>query len=137
MGSWGTQTYVNCYVTHIIGVSLGHSANCAYFICIYTLVSYASILYICIATSSLPPPEEGRTAASLTVGRVTSRVAVLTRAERAQLSGSITHTRSPVLRGKSESVCHLTSLFSEGTYFRSQRDQIALAYDCARTYLFL
>ena len=30
MGRWGTRTYVNCYVTHIFGVSLGHSANCAY-----------------------------------------------------------------------------------------------------------
>ena len=34
-------------------------------------------------------------------------------------------------------MCHLTRLFSEGTYSRSQRDQVALAYDCARTYLFL
>ena len=49
MGRWGTRTYVNHYVTHIIGVSLGHSANCAYFICFYTLVLYASILYICVA----------------------------------------------------------------------------------------
>ena len=30
MGRWGTRTYVNRYVTHIFGVSLGHSANCAY-----------------------------------------------------------------------------------------------------------
>ena len=31
----------------------------------------------------------------------------------------------------------LSVIFSEGTNSRSQRDQIALAYDCARTYLFL
>ena len=46
MGRWGARTYVNCYFTHTIGVSLGHSANCAYVICIYTLV----LFYICIAT---------------------------------------------------------------------------------------
>ena len=38
----------------------------------------------CLATSSAP--KEGRTRASLTVGRVSSRVAVLTRADHAQAS---------------------------------------------------
>ena len=34
-------------------------------------------------------------------------------------------------------MCHLTRVFSKRTYSRSQRDQIALAYDSTRTYLFL
>ena len=76
----GTRTQL----TGVRDLSLGRSANCACFICIYTLVLYASILYICFATSS--PPEEGRTGARLTVGRVTLRVAVLTRVDRAQPS---------------------------------------------------
>ena len=41
--------------------------------------------------------------------------------------GSITHTRLPILSVMSDWLCHLTRLFSEGTYSRSPRNQIALA----------
>ena len=56
MGRWGTQTYVNCYVTNIIGVSLGHSANCAYGC--YILVQLYMHLYSRTFTFALqhPPP---------------------------------------------------------------------------------
>ena len=47
-------------------------------------ISIHTFVYICVATSSLS--EEGRTGASLTVGRVTSGVMVLTRTDRAQPS---------------------------------------------------
>ena len=44
MGRWGTRTYVNCYVTHIIVVNLGHSANCA-FGC-YILVQFYTLAHL-------------------------------------------------------------------------------------------
>ena len=50
---------------------------------IFKLVHLYSRLHL---RCNIFPPEEERTGASLTVGRVTSRVAVLTRADRAQPS---------------------------------------------------
>ena len=77
MGKRGTQTYVNCYVTHIIGVTLLFLSPLSHLVLFYTH------LYSCfIFALQHSPPEEGRTGASL----VTSRVAVLTRADRAQPS---------------------------------------------------
>ena len=54
MCRWGTRTYVNCYVTHIIGVSLGHSANCAYGC--YILVQLYMHLYSRTFTFALQQP---------------------------------------------------------------------------------
>ena len=77
MVRWGFRTYVNCHGS-TVGVFLAKAARRTVFILdIYTL------FYICFATSSI---EEGRAGASLTVGRVTSRVAVVARADRAQPS---------------------------------------------------
>ena len=51
MGRWGTRTYVNCYFTHIIGVSLlclsPLGQLCLFYMHLYL---FYSILLFCIAT---------------------------------------------------------------------------------------
>ena len=58
MGRWGTRTYVNCYVTHIFGVSLGHSANCAYgcYILVQLYMHLYSRTFAFIFALQHPPP---------------------------------------------------------------------------------
>ena len=55
MGRWGTRTYVNCYFTHIIGVSLlclsPLGQLCLFYMHLYL---FYSILLFCIATLDEP-----------------------------------------------------------------------------------
>ena len=58
MGRWGTRTYVNRYVTHIFGVSLGHSVNCAYgcYILVQLYMHLHSRTFEFIFALQHPPP---------------------------------------------------------------------------------
>ena len=99
MGRWGTRTYVNCHGS-IVGVTLlqlrplGQLFLFYAFILLFYMHLYSVFHLRCNILPYLrcnilpPPPEEGRTGASVTVGRVTSRVAVLRKADRAQPSFS-------------------------------------------------